>query len=88
MTKRINTISAAIFSLSLGFAASPVLAQTIGVEHGVAHRTSDGRMSPRNAIGGYDSIIARQRAHSNDDASAAGGNAEQPERLVPQFGQE
>ena len=88
MTKRINTFSAAIFSLSLSLAASPVLAQTGGVEHGVTHRTSDGRMSTRSASGGYDSIVAGQRAHSNDDASAASGNAEQPERLVPQFGQE
>ncbi|WP_232629941.1 hypothetical protein [Methylobacterium sp. Leaf118] len=88
MTKRITTLSAAILSVSLGFAASPVLAQTTGVEHGAAHRTTDGATSPRSAMLGYNSIVAGARVYSNDDASAAAGNAEQPERLVPQFGQE
>lgn len=76
--------AAAVLALSL--ATVPAFADVLGSNRGVARSGYSNVVRP--AAGGdlYARIVADQLTHSNDNESAAGGNAEQPERYVPQFG--
>lgn len=76
--------AAAVLALSL--ATVPAFAEVLGSNRAVARSVYSKVVRPSAGGDLYGPIVADQLAHSNDDESAAGGNAEQPERFVPQFG--
>lgn len=79
-------VKAAAAVLALSLATVPAFAEAAGSNRRVAWSAYSNVVRPSAGGDLYARIVADQLAHSNDDESAAGGNAEQPERLVPQFG--
>ena len=89
MTKRLASLSGAV-ALTLGALLSPVLAQSYtapaGIPAAVAPGGLEGEAGFRNAREADPDLTTGSLGRRSVDRSAKGGNAEQPNRLVPNYG--